>query len=213
MKFIRYKIALVFLLALLVGSLCNRFGFSVDSSFLIGWLTFGSVYLILSLITLLKVESTQITSHAAEEDLGVRLQFVLLLITCFTAFVTIIFWKTNTTGMGKHYHLDEVIFILSITISWLVVHVSFLFRYAHMYYGDHNKRYQKHIRGLDFPDDSQPDYLDFAYYSFTIGMTFQVSDVVIKSKGMRRLTLLHSLISFLFNTILIAITINEIVNL
>ncbi|MBS1497011.1 MAG: DUF1345 domain-containing protein, partial [Bacteroidetes bacterium] len=58
-------------------------------------------------------------------------------------------------------------------------------------------------KGLDFPGDHDPDYLDFAYYSFVIGMTFQVSDVTIKTKRLRRLTLLHSIISFIFNTVIV----------
>jgi uncharacterized membrane protein len=79
-----------------------------------------------------------------------------------------------------------------------------------LYYGDLNQKYSRHAKGLDFPEEEHPDYLDFAYYSYTIGMTFQVSDVTVKTKGLRRLTLVHSLISFIFNTILVALTINEI---
>lgn len=178
-----------------------------------GWLTFGGSYLFLSLLTMLTVKSTDIVNHAEQEDLGVWLQFLVLVGTCVTALVTVIFWRNIHHSHPANAGLGEGMFIVSITLSWLILHVSFLFRYAHMYYGDKNSRYQRHIRGLEFPHDTHPDYFDFAYYSFTIGMTFQVSDVVIKSKGIRRLTLLHSMISFLFNTILIAITINELVNL
>jgi uncharacterized membrane protein len=79
--------------------------------------------------------------------------------------------------------------------------------YAHAYYrrvdegGDRGD-------GLNFPDGDEPDFLDFAYFSFVIGMTFQVSDVAITSSGIRRLSLVHALLSFLFNTIILALAIN-----
>lgn len=213
LQFIRFKIAIIGIVALLVSLVCRFNLVSFEASMLTGWLTFGGLYLLLSFVTMINVKSSNIVDRAEREDLGVWMQFLVLLGTCVTALITIIFWR-NTEHQPQHFALlHQVFFIVSITLAWLVLHVSFLFRYAHMYYGDKNSRYQRHIRGLEFPHDSHPDYFDFAYYSFTIGMTFQVSDVVIKSKGIRRLTLLHSLLSFLFNTILIAITINEIVNL
>lgn len=208
LHFVRFKIVVVTLLAILVSVLCSFEQLPYEASILYGWLTFGSLYLVLSLITLFTVKSRNIVNHAEQEDLGVWLQFLLLIGTCATALVTVVLWRNE-----RFSPIGDLFFVLSITFAWLILHTSFIFRYAHMYYGDKNSRYQHHIRGLEFPHDSHPDYLDFAYYSFTIGMTFQVSDVVIKSKGIRRLTLLHAMISFLFNTILIAITINELVNL
>lgn len=208
LHFVRFKIVVVTLIAILVSVLCSFAQLPREASILYGWLTFGSLYLVLSLMTIFSVKSSNIVNHAEQEDLGVWLQFLLLIGTCATALVTVVLWRNE-----RFSSMSDLFFILSITFAWLILHTSFIFRYAHMYYGDKNERYQRHIRGLEFPHDTHPDYLDFAYYSFTIGMTFQVSDVVIKSKGIRRLTLLHSMISFLFNTILIAITINELVNL
>jgi uncharacterized membrane protein len=69
---------------------------------------------------------------------------------------------------------------------------------------------KEHRGGLDFLNEKRPDYLDFAYFSFVIGMTFQVSDVTVSSSRIRRLVLLHGLISFLFNTIIVALSINII---
>jgi len=81
-------------------------------------------------------------------------------------------------------------------------------------YHDHNKLHTgSNVGGIDFPGITEPDYLDFAYFSFVIGMTFQVSDVVVKSKVIRRFVLFHSLISFVFNTIIVALTINGIAGL
>ena len=81
--------------------------------------------------------------------------------------------------------------------------------YAHAYYCDHgddNDGYEG--SGLRFPGEKAPDFLDFAYFSFVIGMTFQVSDVEISSRRIRRLALVHGLLSFLFNTLILALSIN-----
>lgn len=214
MKFVRFKILLIFLIAFLIGAIFYYLKWSVQESIIFSWLTFGVLYLLESVITMIRIPSESIGLRAKEEDLGVWMQFVVLVITCSTALVAIIFWNSdNNSHFSKHSTIHEIFFIATVTLAWLVLHLSFTFRYAHLYYGDENGKYSRHSRGLDFPGEVNPDYFDFAYYSFTIGMTFQVSDVVIKSKALRRLTLAHSLLAFLFNTILIAITINEIINL
>lgn len=214
MKFIRFKILFVFLISFIVGIIFYALKWSIQESIVFSWLTFGGLYILESLITIIRIPSKQIMMRAKYEDLGVWMQFIVLVIACATALIAIIFWNSdNNIHFSKHSTIHEIFFIASVTLAWMVLHLSFTFRYAHLYYGDENEKYAKHAGGLDFPDDSNPDYFDFAYYSFTIGMTFQVSDVVIKSKGLRRLTLAHSLLAFFFNTILVAITINEIINL
>ncbi|PTT03492.1 DUF1345 domain-containing protein, partial [Flavobacterium sp. HMWF030] len=109
--------------------------------------------------------------------------------------------------------LHYIIYTSPVVLSWLLLHTTFTIRYAHFYH-DHNElNTGSSIGGIEFPGKSKPDYLDFAYFSFVIGMTFQVSDVVITSKTVRRFALMHSLISFLFNTIIVALTISAISNL
>jgi len=89
----------------------------------------------------------------------------------------------------------------------------FHYRYAHLYH-DHNKlNTGSNIGGIDFPNKEKSDYIDFAYFYFVIGMTFQVSDVVVSSRVIRRFVLMHSFISFVFNTIIVALTINTIAGL
>lgn len=212
MKIVRFKILVVFLISFLVGAVFYILKWSVQESIIFSWLTFGGLYILESVISMIRIPSASIMLRAKEEDLGVWMQFIVLVITCSTALIAIIFWNSdNNIHFSKHSTIHEIFFIATVTLAWMVLHLSFTFRYAHLYYGD--EKYVKHARGLDFPGEDHPDYFDFAYYSFTIGMTFQVSDVVIKSKGLRRLTLGHSLLAFLFNTILIAITINEIINI
>jgi uncharacterized membrane protein len=214
MKIIRFKIAFIFLISFLVGTCFYALNWSIEESIIFSWLTFGGLYLLESVITMIRIPSKSIMRRAKDEDLGVWMQFIVLVLTCSTALIAIIFWNNdNSSHFNKHSTLYGIFFIATVALAWLVLHLSFTFRYAHLYYGDENEKYAKHARGLDFPGETNPDYFDFAYYSFTIGMTFQVSDVVIKTKGFRRLTLAHSLVAFFFNTILIAITINEIINL
>jgi len=94
--------------------------------------------------------------------------------------------------------------------SWFLVHTVFALHYAHIYYGDDPTRPGSNIGGLEFPDERTPDYLDFAYFSFVVGMTCQVSDVQVTGRRLRRWTLVHGLLSFGFNTILLALSINVV---
>jgi uncharacterized membrane protein len=93
---------------------------------------------------------------------------------------------------------------LSVALSWAAVHTVFALRYAHLFYG--------HSGGIDFGSDA-PDYRDFAYLAFTIGMTFQVSDTAIGSQEIRRTVLRHALLSYVFSVVIVATTINVIVGL
>jgi len=91
-----------------------------------------------------------------------------------------------------------------IVLAWLFINVMFALHYAHGFYGDYGSPHQ----GLEFPGKEEPDYWDFAYFSIVIGMTFQVSDVQITSRELRRMVLLHSVIAFFFNVFIIAVTVN-----
>jgi uncharacterized membrane protein len=93
-----------------------------------------------------------------------------------------------------------------VALSWLTVHTLFLVRYGDVYYRDP-------VGGIDFNDDEQPDYLDFAYLALTIGMTFQVSDTSLTSKAMRRVAIRHALLSFLFVAVILALSINTVATL
>jgi uncharacterized membrane protein len=94
---------------------------------------------------------------------------------------------------------------VTILLSWAFMHVIFALHYAHEFYGEGA---DERIGGLDFPGHEQPDYWDFLYYSLVVAMTAQVSDVQITSKTMRRLTTVHGVVSFFFNVIVLALTVN-----
>ncbi|TMG97122.1 MAG: DUF1345 domain-containing protein [Betaproteobacteria bacterium] len=97
--------------------------------------------------------------------------------------------------------------ILALLLSWLLIQTLFAFHYARCYYWRENPT-NDHIRGLRFPGETEPDYLDFVYYSFVVGMTSQVSDVAVVARHMRRLTLIHGVLSFVFNIAILAMGIN-----
>ena len=99
--------------------------------------------------------------------------------------------------------------IAALVSSWVLIQTVFAFHYAHRYYaGPHGE--PAPAVPLLFPGGREPDYLDFAYYAFVVGMTSQVSDVQVASRGMRRLTLIHGVLAFLFNIAVLALAINII---
>ncbi|HET7593865.1 MAG TPA: DUF1345 domain-containing protein [Stellaceae bacterium] len=98
---------------------------------------------------------------------------------------------------------------LTVVASWTVTHTVFALHYAHHYYGDGPAPGADDDRGgLAFPGDELPDYWDFLYFSFVVGMTCQVSDVQVTSRPMRRMTLIHGVLSFFFNTVILALSVN-----
>ncbi|MBO3459646.1 MAG: DUF1345 domain-containing protein [Aetokthonos hydrillicola CCALA 1050] len=106
--------------------------------------------------------------------------------------------------------LHVALAVMTIVGSWLLVHTMFALQYAYNYYHGSESNKDELAGGLDFPEDREPDYWDFLYFSFVIGMTSQVSDIQTTSRFMRRLALIHGVLSFFFNTTILAMTINII---
>ncbi len=104
---------------------------------------------------------------------------------------------------------------MTVVCSWLLMHTMFALHYAHQYYRNDSEATSgsNNAKGLDFPQEKQPNYWDFLYFSFVIGMTCQVSDVQIASRSMRQLALGHGVLTFFFNTVILAISINIIAGL
>jgi uncharacterized membrane protein len=102
--------------------------------------------------------------------------------------------------------------IAAVLLGWFLIHTTFVFRYAHLYYYDSDQDGTAQ-RGLTFPGTTEPDDYDFAYFAFVIGMTFQVSDVQITDPGVRSLALFHALLSFGYNTAILALGVNLVSSL
>jgi uncharacterized membrane protein len=108
--------------------------------------------------------------------------------------------------------LHIILTLVTIVVSWLLIHIMFALHYAHLYYQPKSDRASP-PDALDFPGEKQPDYWDFLYFSLGIGMTCQVSDVPINSRLLRRLVLIHEVLTFFFNTVILALAINIVASL
>lgn len=178
------------------------------------WDVYALSYCLTSWVVFFTHTGSQITQHAKEED-GSRIfvYFIIFLSSLASLFAVSLLIispaKAETSAI-----LYAPIAIIGMLLSWMMVHITFTFHYAHFYYDDdEDGNSHKNVGGLNFPNETKPDYLDFAYFSFVIGMTFQVSDVQISDRRLRRLVLLHSLLSFTLNTFVVALTINLIAGL
>jgi uncharacterized membrane protein len=109
-----------------------------------------------------------------------------------------------STHGGQRAPHELVLAAVTILLSWAFIHTIFGLHYAHEYYGERGGK----SGGLNFPGDETPDYWDFVYFSFVIGMTSQVSDVTISSRSIRRTAAAHGIVAFLFNAALLALMVN-----
>ena len=144
-----------------------------------------------------------------------RAGVLLLVLAAIAASVAAIFFLLEETkGQGGPAAVQVAFAAATIVCSWLLTHVMFALHYAHRFYRDDpTTPEQDATGGLRFPGEAQPDYWDFLYFSFVIGMTSQVSDVQVTTRGMRRLVMLHGLLSFAFYTIILALSINIVAGL
>jgi uncharacterized membrane protein len=143
--------------------------------------------------------------HAAKDDPGRRAVGVLVILTSGVSLLAtaVILRQARTCPLDFRW-LFVVLCVLAVASAWLLTHSAYALRYAHLYYRDDDEG----VGGLTFPGDAPPSYLDFAYFAFTIGMCFQVSDVSIPSRQIRRAVLGHAVLSFLYNTAILATAIN-----
>jgi len=176
------------------------------------WDVFCVVILLNAWIVCFTCSPAQIRKIASKEDGSRFFVFVIVLVSSLASMITVLFLilsKTSSPDRGWYI----AVAIGGMLLSWVMVHTTFCFHYAYMYYGDDDEQPEKHAEGLVFPEEKAPDYLDFAYFSFVIGMTFQVSDVVITSREIRRRVLVHGLLAFALNTFVVALTVNLIAGL
>ncbi|HEY5427144.1 MAG TPA: DUF1345 domain-containing protein [Candidatus Tumulicola sp.] len=152
--------------------------------------------------------------RAASQDPGRDVVFVAILLAVGFGLLAAI----AILGRGPHDeapHHAAAIYALgfgAVVLGWLLIHTIFLFHYAHLYYSDW-RRDKEGDRGLIFPGTNEPNDIDFAYFSFVLGMTFQVSDVQITDRRIRRPALAHGMISFAYNTAILAVVVNIVSNL
>lgn len=182
-------------------------------SAMVSWISLALTFLVFSWIILFNRPVSQIKKIASKEDGSKIFVFVMILVSSFASMFTVLLLVISQTSEKIHPAIFIPVAVVGMLLSWVMVHTVFTFHYAHMYYDVPDKGSTKVSGGLDFPNEDEPDYIDFAYFSFVIGCTFQVSDVEISSRKIRRMALLHGLLSFGLNTFVVALTINLIAGL
>lgn len=173
---------------------------------------FAVVVLVLIGLTVALTPYTRIRAVAQRQDVGRTVIFAFVVIVACAALFAVAFLIRHAKP-ERHLTIHLLLALMTVVLSWLLMHAVFGLRYAHTFYGDSETDAKKHAEGLEFPGKTPPDYRDFAYFSYVIGMTCQVSDVVVTSREMRRLVLLHGVLSFGFNTVILALTINTVSSL
>lgn len=177
------------------------------------WDIFAISYITTGWIVFFNRTTDEIRTWARVDD-GSRTFVTLTVVIASVAslvLVLLMMLSKELTGISKILYLPVA--VSGMLASWTMVHTILTFHYTHLYYDDDENDSTKHAGGLEFPQEKKPDYIDFAYFAFVIGMTFQVSDVDITGRIIRRTALAHGLLSFLLNTFVVALTINLIAGL
>ncbi len=194
------------LVGLLSGGL---FGLLVSPALgpLVGWDSAALTWLGLLWHRLWRLDAADTARLAMREDPNRAVRDFLLLAACLVSLVAV---GVLLTAVHPHPGLpldtNAGLGVLSVVLSWFVVHTVFTTRYARLYYGGEPG-------GVEFHQDQPPCYTDFAYLAFTVGATFQVSDTNLSDTELRRTVLLHSLLSYLFGAVIIAATVNLLAGL
>jgi uncharacterized membrane protein len=197
-----WRLAAAIVLGVAVTALSpSHWGFA--TRLLVGWDTGVVLYLALVYSLIARASVEHIRAHAAREDEG---RFAILLLTVFAALASLgaILAELSTSQGAERTPGQLALAVITIVLSWAFTHTIFALNYAHDFYGEHGGKKS----GLNFPGKEAPDYWDFVYFSFVIGMTSQVSDVGVTSKLIRRTVNAHGIVSFFFNAALLALTVN-----
>jgi uncharacterized membrane protein len=167
----------------------------------LGWAAASATYLIWVWSVIARLGPAATAAHARREDPGRVFSDALVLTATMASFAgvaLILLDASNAQGAAKDATVAMA--LGSIALSWFLVHTLFTLRYAAIYYRDGT--------GVDFNEETQPRYSDFAYLAFTVGMTFQVSDTDLKTNAIRSTVLRQALLSYLLGAIVLATTIN-----
>jgi uncharacterized membrane protein len=192
-------------LAVVIGALtaAREYGWVLRalSSFDAGVLTF----LCFDFLIIFGSDAIETRRRAGSDDPGRTLIWVIVLLGSIVGlFAAAFVLRRAHTLAPENPGVAYALSLAAVVGSWLLTNASFTLRYAHLYFRDDGSG----EGGLLFPGDEIPDAWDFAYFAFTIGMCFQVSDVVITSKPVRRTALMHSMLAFAYNTIILGMALN-----
>lgn len=198
------------ILALVVGIvawLVAPWRISAATRALLAWDMTGVILLGFMLLIIGRSDVAETRRRAAAFDPGRRTVWLVVLASSASSlFAAAALLRQGHGGTAFLRGLHIGLCITTVAISWLATHAGFALRYAHLYYRDTRRE-----GGIELPGGEPPDDLDFAYFAFTLAMCFQVSDATISSRQIRRVALGHALLSFVYNTVILALALNLIV--
>ncbi len=177
-------------------------GLSPSLAILLGFDVGALIFLILTVRVFGRTSAAAMRLRARQHDVGRT--GVLWSSVALSCMVLVALWVEMRAQSSAGAVVDMLAAAVTIVLSWLYMNMIFALHYAHGYYGHENAMH----KGLDFPGTDEPDYWDFAYFSLVLGMTFQVSDVQIVNRRLRRMAMTHGVIAFFFNVFIIAISVN-----
>lgn len=181
--------------------------FTWVSRLVVTWIAFAGVILALTWPVILQDRTRQMEQLSRVQDTGnTAIFFITIAASIMSLLAVIILMGSIKTLPQTEVSRHALLAMGAVVCSWWLVHTVFSLRYAHKFYSD--EAGTDTLGGLEFPRQPKPDYMDFAYFSFVIGMTNQVSDVQVSSAVMRKLVFLHSVLSFGFNAVIVAVSIN-----
>ena len=186
----------------LVAGASSAFFLPWQLATLVGWVTLTSTLLAWMWIDIGPCDAADTQARSMMED-NSRVAAVVVMVTAsVVSLVGVGFGLAKARHVGTQMEVAlTVVSVAAVMLSWCVVHTMFTVHYAHQYYIDP-------VGGIEFPGREAPDYRDFAYYAFTVGVSFAVSDTNVTSRVIRRITLRHALVSYLFGTVIVGLTIN-----
>ncbi|QQS00501.1 MAG: DUF1345 domain-containing protein [Austwickia sp.] len=201
----RLRLLLSCLIGALVGAATTVWG-SLILAIIAGWIGIAGGYSALTWHAIRSMPAPEVRRHATADEPGRRVLHLALILTSVFSLVGVGVLLIAGSGRGGPVPVEALVGAAAVAASWVLVHVIFTLRYAALYYQDASSK------PVDFSADD-PDYQDFAYLAFTLGMTYQVSDTTLQTKAMRRTVLRHALLSYLLGAVVIASTINLVVQL
>jgi uncharacterized membrane protein len=209
---------------LIIGLLCGLLStqlWSVHSSLtrsVLSWDTGCTIFLVLVAHMFITERESRLARDAQRDQEGEWTIFWLTVGAVAASFAAIVGeFSVSKSAPEPQRGLHVALVAITLLLSWLMTHTIFALRYAHEYYdavppdtarAKPSPTGGSFAGGLDFPGDQPPDYWDFFYFALVLGMTFQVSDVQITARHLRRLATVHGFLSFLFNTVILALSVN-----
>lgn len=202
-----YKRLLIAAAVGIVGGICVALAGGMRLAPVVAWDIAAAVYLAWTWWAVAGLGPAETKTHAVREDPGRKVADMVVLAASVVSLAAVVFLVINGAQQeGALRAIDLTLGLVTIVVSWFLVHTIYMLKYARLYY-------RRPEGDVDFNERQAPQYTDFAYVAFTLGMTYQVSDTDIKTKAMRKTIIRHTLLSYLYGTVIIAATINTLASL